>query len=456
MAVVAGEYQGLGNLGAAGEDIGEEPVAELADHGADLVRGDDVAIEVLGRVGKIGIEELGAAGAREAVALVDPKAGFDARARIGDAGIDSVDVKIDVYAIGYGVRIRVGRHDVLVEEAEGVLGWRSGETDEECVEIFQDLTPEVVDGTVALVGDYEVEGFDGDGPVVFDGVRDFVEVRQGGGGGFFVAGVVVRIAFQDGIKPLDGGDGDTADRVDGIRGEQLDVVDLGELAPIAGNAELLELIEGLAAESAAVHQEENAPGASEGDQAVDEVAGGEGLSAAHGHVDEGAGVVAGEGLFEVRNDAVLMIPKALARDGRHDAQPVAQATARRLEIGFEPTGERFGAVETEDGTAARVGFQEVGEARLDASGLITERERAARRGEIPGKPDAVFGGLDFDADQGDAGLLRFHDADCVSIDVQEVIGEAVPWSELEFSNGYAAAGFNVDVVAILDQPTGTR
>src|ERR1019366_4030226 len=120
-----------------------------------------------------------------------------------------------------------------------------------------------------------------------------------------------------------------------------------ELAPIAGTAELLELIERLAAESSAVHEEQNAPRARVGDQAVDQVAGGEGLSAAHGHVDEGAGVVAGEGLFKVRDDAVLVIPKSLARDGRHDAQPVAQATARRLEIGFEPTGERFGAVETE-------------------------------------------------------------------------------------------------------------
>ena len=62
-------------------------------------------------------------------------------------------------------------HDeVLVEEAEGLLGGRGGEADEGGVEVFQHLAPEVVDGAVALVGDDEVEGLDGDGGVVGDGL----------------------------------------------------------------------------------------------------------------------------------------------------------------------------------------------------------------------------------------------------------------------------------------------
>jgi len=67
VAVVAGEYQGLGNFGAVGEDVGEELVAKLADEGADLVRGRPRRDEVLGGVGEVGIEEFGTAGAGEAV-----------------------------------------------------------------------------------------------------------------------------------------------------------------------------------------------------------------------------------------------------------------------------------------------------------------------------------------------------------------------------------------------------
>ena len=57
-----------------------------------------------------------------------------------------------------------------------------------------------------------------------------------------------------------------------------------------------------AAEGAAVDQEENAAGAGVGDETPGEIAGGEGLSAAHGHVDQSAGVIASERLFQVDDD----------------------------------------------------------------------------------------------------------------------------------------------------------
>ena len=41
VAVVLGEDEGLGHLGAAGEDVGEQPVAERLDDEPDLVLGDD-------------------------------------------------------------------------------------------------------------------------------------------------------------------------------------------------------------------------------------------------------------------------------------------------------------------------------------------------------------------------------------------------------------------------------
>jgi len=67
---------------------------------------------------------------------------------------------------------------------------------------------------------------------------------------------------------------------------------------------------------------------------------------------------------------------------------------------------------------------------------------------------AVFGGLDLDPDQGHARLLRFYHTGRVSIDVEEIVGKAVPRSEHEFANRNAASGFNVAAVAVLDEPPG--
>ena len=61
-------------------------------------------------------------------------------------------------------------HQVLVEEAEGLLAGCGGEADEVGVEVFQHLRPQVVDGAVGFVGDDDVEHLNRDGRVVFDGL----------------------------------------------------------------------------------------------------------------------------------------------------------------------------------------------------------------------------------------------------------------------------------------------
>ena len=83
-------------------------------------------------------------------------------------GADAVDVVVDVDAVGHGHFVVVFHHQVLVEEAEGLLAGRGGEADEVGVEVLQHLRPEVVDGAVAFVGDDDVEALDGDAGVVFD------------------------------------------------------------------------------------------------------------------------------------------------------------------------------------------------------------------------------------------------------------------------------------------------
>ncbi len=171
VGVVLGEDERLGHLGAAGKDFGEELVPEGADDGADLVRGDHVAVELVGDRSQVFVQLLPAHGAGRPVALVHVVAGIDLGAAFGDLGLDAVDVVVDVDAVGDGLLVAVFHHQVLIEEAEGLLVGRGGKADEVGVEVFQHLAPEVVDGAVAFVGDDDVEGLDGDGRVVVDGLR---------------------------------------------------------------------------------------------------------------------------------------------------------------------------------------------------------------------------------------------------------------------------------------------
>ena len=178
VGVVLGEDERLRHFGAAGKDLGKELVPEGADDGADLVRGDDVAVELVGVIVKIFVQLLPAHGARRPVALVHVVAGIDLGAAFGDLGLDAVDVVVDVDAVGDRLLVAVFHHQVLIEEAEGLLVGRGGKADDVGVEIFQHLAPEMIDGAVAFVGDDDVEGLDGDGRVVFDGLHFFEDLLQ--------------------------------------------------------------------------------------------------------------------------------------------------------------------------------------------------------------------------------------------------------------------------------------
>src|SRR2546422_11136260 len=89
----------------------------------------------------------------------------------------------------------------------------------------------------------------------------------------------------------------------------LDVVKFGELAAVIGRDELLEFFQGLVAEVAAVDEEEDAARAGELDEAVNEVDGGVGFSAAGGHLGEGAAFVCGGGFFGVAGGFDLRGPQ---------------------------------------------------------------------------------------------------------------------------------------------------
>lgn len=121
---------------------------------------------------------------------------------------------------------------------------------------------------------------------------------------------------------------------------------------------------------------------------------------------------------------------------------------------FDPGDQRLRAVETEDGPAAGIRVQQVGEAGFDAGGFVEKGERAAEGRQVPGQALAVSGGLNLDFGERLAGFFRFHDARGVPVGIEEIVREAVARGKGEFADGDAAAGFDVDAVAILDQPTG--
>ncbi len=209
----------------------------------------------------------------------------------------------------------VFHHEVLLEEAEGLLGRRGGEADERGIEIIQHLPPEIVDGAMAFVGDDEIEFLDGERGVVFH--RDgLLEERFGGfnrqvievGGGF-------RLAFEHGVNALDRADDHAGGGVELIAAQALDDVFLGELVVVHGRDELLKFLERLVAEIAAIHEEQDAFRPGVFDEAIDEIDGGEGLARAGGHLDERARTPGDQGDFEIFDGLELRGPEVALVSG---------------------------------------------------------------------------------------------------------------------------------------------
>jgi hypothetical protein len=107
--------------------------------------------------------------------------------------------------------VTVFHHEVVVEEPDGLLRGGRRQPDEEGVEVVEDLSPEVVDGAVALVDDGEIEGLDGDALVVDDGQRFLGETRLELEERLFLGGFLeLLFALEDRIEALDGRDDDLA------------------------------------------------------------------------------------------------------------------------------------------------------------------------------------------------------------------------------------------------------
>ena len=169
VGIVLGEDQGLRHLVAVREGLRQHPVSELPQHRADLALRDHVAVELVGGVGEILVEQLQPFSACQPVAHVYVEAGLiggDGGALLGDGRLDAVHVEVDVHPVDHRLVVSVLHDEVLVEEADGAAGGGGGQADEEGVEVEEHPAPEVIDGTVALVDDDEVEELRRHGDVV--------------------------------------------------------------------------------------------------------------------------------------------------------------------------------------------------------------------------------------------------------------------------------------------------
>jgi hypothetical protein len=169
VVVVLGEDERLGQLLPLREEVALPALVQGAGDGADLVGRLHAAVQLFGRVLEVVVELPVAPGAGGLVQHLQPVAGFHGATGLGDLGLDAVDVVVDVHAVGHRLRVAVLHHQVLVEEAEGLLVGRGGQADQVGVEVLQHLAPQVVDGAVRFVGDDDVEGLDREGGVVVDG-----------------------------------------------------------------------------------------------------------------------------------------------------------------------------------------------------------------------------------------------------------------------------------------------
>ena len=178
MGVILGEDEGLGQIGAARKHFGEHLVAERGQHGADLIRCHHVAVELRRIVGEDFVELLPPDFARLPVAFVHEEPGVHLRAALRYRGADAVDVATDIHAVGHGLFVVVFHDEVLLEETERLFRRRGSEADERGVEIFQHLSPEIVNGAMTFIRDDEIKFLDGKIGIVFDRDR-FFEKRFG-------------------------------------------------------------------------------------------------------------------------------------------------------------------------------------------------------------------------------------------------------------------------------------
>ena len=138
----------------------------------------------------------------------------------------------------------------------------------------------------------------------------------------------------------------------------------------------------------------------------------------------------------------------------HLVQPTGSPPVER--IGIEPVGEGLGTVEGEDGPAARLGVEQVAEAGHLARADVDERKGPHRSLEVGRKSRGVLLCLWLHAGQAVSIGLRLQHTARLAIDEEQVVDVTVAAGQRELADSDAAAGIEVEIGTVLDDPAGFR
>lgn len=313
------------------------------------------------------------------------------------------------------------------------------------VEVFEHLTPETVDGTMAFIGDDEVKAFDGNLRVVSDGRKFAIFIRPClEGGGLFV-GFVQFLAAQHGVQALNGRDDDLCVGIDAVGVKMLDDVSFAEATARAGRVVVLIFLQGLVAEVVAIHQKENAVSASVLEKPPAKGAGSEGLARTGRHLNQGARAIFGERFLQTLNGVDLAITQAIGIEGRHDFKPSSQ----RVRI-LQPCVKGLRLMEREHTARTRVWIARVLEECLVAGGLVVEDELICPTSKMLRQLFLVLRGLVCNAAKRDACLLRLDDSGGFATYEEQVITWAI--GEGELSDGHSFGCVAIECVFVLQDP----
>lgn len=144
-------------------------------------------------------------------------------------------------------------HDVLIEKRIGSLVRRSSKPDEKGIEVIEDLLPDVIDRTVALIDDDEIEVFRRVSRVVLNIAWPADEATLTRGR--FLVRLIKFLALENGVHALNSTDAYVGAIGDLRRGQTADVVKLRKQPRIVGRPVFAELLLGLFPQVLCVNKE---------------------------------------------------------------------------------------------------------------------------------------------------------------------------------------------------------
>ncbi len=419
-------------------------------HEADLVLRHHVAVQLARCVGEVVGQLLQPLLVRAPVAHRDEQARCAVQlcAAPGHLGADAVHVVAHVDAVGHRALVGIVLHDVAAEEADGLRRGGCGQSDQARVEVLQHLAPNVVDRAMALVHDDEVECLDGKRRVVDHRQRLLrepparLEHRV-----LFIRLVVLGLALEDRVEPLDGRDHHLGGGLDRIPARVLHRVLVGEAVAVVGAGVALELVVGLVPKGVAVDEEKNPFRAREPDQPLAERRRRMRFAATRGHLDQRSRQTLRERFFEVLDRLPLHRPQIARLARRHAAQAAAHLRLQACQA-----YQLLRPMEGEHFPAARVGLEAVGELRHRTRGFVGEGRRAAPCRKVRRHAECVLPALNLHALERVALGLCFDQTDHLAAGVEQIVNRA--GIQREFANRDGATRGKVHLLVVLHKPTG--